>query len=186
MPPLLLSYLLPSPPPPPLCCPHPLFLRSQALSGDSTVNPSLGRLVLQCLCPALHSLLTDGLRPHQSDLISGRRPNSAWGLVQASTRPGSQRRPTETHLTFTRVRICPAGLRLFIIICFKPCVCVCVFYLCTRTTVTDNCWSFDLKCFPFSSQVLKPRRCSTSKFGWWSCHSSVRANTASTHSSSVS
>lgn len=62
----------------------------KALSGDSTVNPSLGRLVLQCLCPALHSLLTDGLRPHQSDLIAGRRPNSAWGLVQASARPGSK------------------------------------------------------------------------------------------------
>ncbi|XP_039974600.1 RUN and SH3 domain-containing protein 1 [Xiphias gladius] len=60
----------------------------KALSGDSTINPSLGRLVLQCLCPALHNLLTDGLKPHQSDLIAGRRPNSAWGLVQASTRPG--------------------------------------------------------------------------------------------------
>nr|XP_040020703.1 iporin-like isoform X2 [Gasterosteus aculeatus aculeatus] len=60
----------------------------KALSGDGTINPSLGRLVLQCLCPALHCLLTDGLKPHQSDLIAGRRPNSAWGLVQASTRPG--------------------------------------------------------------------------------------------------
>ncbi|XP_041708180.2 iporin-like isoform X2 [Coregonus clupeaformis] len=63
-------------------------LVQKALSGDSSVNPSLGRLVLQCLCPALRSLLSDGLKPHQSDLISGRRPNSAWGLVQASTRPG--------------------------------------------------------------------------------------------------
>ncbi|XP_028985833.1 uncharacterized protein rusc1 isoform X3 [Betta splendens] len=61
---------------------------NQALSGDSAINPSLGRLVLQCLCPALHGLLTDGLKPHQSDLIAGRRPNSAWGLVQASTKPG--------------------------------------------------------------------------------------------------
>uniref|UniRef100_A0A8C5ET47 RUN and SH3 domain containing 1 n=1 Tax=Gouania willdenowi TaxID=441366 RepID=A0A8C5ET47_GOUWI len=60
----------------------------KTLSGDSTINPSLGRLVLQCLCPALHSLLTDGSKPHQSDLIAGRRPNSPWGLVQASTRPG--------------------------------------------------------------------------------------------------
>lgn len=68
--------------PPPLCC--------QTLSGDSTINPALGRLVLQSLCPALHSLLTDGLKPHQSDLIAGRRPNSAWGLIQASTRPGSK------------------------------------------------------------------------------------------------
>ncbi|CAB1457144.1 unnamed protein product [Pleuronectes platessa] len=60
----------------------------KALSGDSSINPSLGRLVLQCLCHALHNLLTDGLKPHQSDLIAGRRPNSAWGLVQASTKPG--------------------------------------------------------------------------------------------------
>ncbi|KAM4568796.1 uncharacterized protein rusc1 isoform 2-T2 [Fundulus diaphanus] len=60
----------------------------KALSGDSTINPSLGRVVLQCLCPALHNLLTDGLKPHQSDLIAGRRPNSAWSLVQATTRTG--------------------------------------------------------------------------------------------------
>ncbi|XP_047667322.1 uncharacterized protein rusc1 isoform X5 [Tachysurus fulvidraco] len=63
-------------------------LVQKALSGDSSVNPALGRLVLQCLCPALHNLLCDGLKPHQSDLITGRRPNSAWGLVQASTKPG--------------------------------------------------------------------------------------------------
>ncbi|CAL9705697.1 unnamed protein product [Knipowitschia caucasica] len=62
----------------------------KALSGDSAVNPSLGRLVLQCLCPALHGLLTDGLKPHHTDLIAGRRPNTAWSLVQASTRPGSK------------------------------------------------------------------------------------------------
>ncbi|XP_036395039.1 RUN and SH3 domain-containing protein 1-like [Megalops cyprinoides] len=63
-------------------------LVQKAQSGDSSINPSLGRLVLQCLCPALRSLLSDGLKPHQSDLIAGRRPNSPWGLVQASTRPG--------------------------------------------------------------------------------------------------
>ncbi|XP_067093232.1 AP-4 complex accessory subunit RUSC1 [Osmerus mordax] len=63
-------------------------LVQKALSGDSSVNPSVGRLALQCLCPALRSLLSDGLKPHQNDLISGRRPNSAWGLVQASTKSG--------------------------------------------------------------------------------------------------
>lgn len=76
------------------------LLSAQALSGDSTINPSLGRLVLQCLCPALHSLLTNGLKPHQSDLIAGRRPNSAWGLVQASTKPGSMPR---------KINICSLG-----------------------------------------------------------------------------
>lgn len=74
---------------PPKPCSLPFFSSPQALSGDSAINPSLGRLVLQCLCPALHSLLTDGLKPYQSDLIAGRRPNSAWSLVQASTRAGS-------------------------------------------------------------------------------------------------
>uniref|UniRef100_A0A3Q2ZHW1 RUN and SH3 domain containing 1 n=1 Tax=Kryptolebias marmoratus TaxID=37003 RepID=A0A3Q2ZHW1_KRYMA len=73
----------------------------KALSGDSAVNPSLGRLVLQRLCPALHSLLTDGLKPHQSDLIAGRRPNSAWGLVQATTRP-----PKTQALFNLQVRVC--------------------------------------------------------------------------------
>ncbi|XP_041961928.1 uncharacterized protein rusc1 isoform X2 [Alosa sapidissima] len=63
-------------------------LVQKALSGDSSINPTLGRLVLQCLCPSLRSLLSDGLKPHQSDLIAGRRPNSPWGLVQASTKPG--------------------------------------------------------------------------------------------------
>ncbi|XP_026855043.2 uncharacterized protein rusc1 isoform X2 [Electrophorus electricus] len=64
-------------------------LVQKALSGDSSVNPTLGRLLLQCLCPALRGLLCDGLKPHQSDLITGRRPNSPWGLVLASTKPGS-------------------------------------------------------------------------------------------------
>ncbi|XP_030605324.1 uncharacterized protein rusc1 [Archocentrus centrarchus] len=74
---------------------------NRALSGDSAINPSLGRLVLQCLCPALHSLLTDGLKPYQSDLIAGRRPNSAWSLVQASTRAGPK-----THALFNlQVRV---------------------------------------------------------------------------------
>ncbi|MBN3284007.1 RUSC1 protein, partial [Polyodon spathula] len=59
----------------------------KAQSGDSRLNPSLARLVLQALCPALRSLLSDGLKPYQSDLIVGRRRNSPWGLVEASTRP---------------------------------------------------------------------------------------------------
>ncbi|XP_066577109.1 RUN and SH3 domain containing 1 isoform X2 [Amia ocellicauda] len=59
----------------------------KAQSGDSSMNPPLARVVLQCLCPALRHLLSDGLKPHQSDLIAGRRRNSPWGLVQASTRP---------------------------------------------------------------------------------------------------
>ncbi|KAK1895810.1 RUN and SH3 domain containing protein 1 [Dissostichus eleginoides] len=59
---------------------------AQFSSSRTVVQKSLS--VNKCLCPALHSLLTDGLKPHQSDLIAGRRPNSAWGLVQASTKPG--------------------------------------------------------------------------------------------------
>ncbi|XP_037392667.1 RUN and SH3 domain-containing protein 1 isoform X4 [Pygocentrus nattereri] len=73
----------------------------KALSGDSSVNPTLGRLVLQCLCPALRDLLSDGLKPHQSDLIAGRRPNSPWGLVQASTKPG----PTTQALYSLQIKV---------------------------------------------------------------------------------
>ncbi|KAI4874815.1 hypothetical protein NFI96_005352 [Prochilodus magdalenae] len=76
-------------------------LVQKALSGDSSVNPTLGRLVLQCLCPALRDLLSDGLKPHQSDLIAGRRPNSPWGLVQASTKPG----PTTQALYSLQVKV---------------------------------------------------------------------------------
>ncbi|XP_037392666.1 uncharacterized protein rusc1 isoform X3 [Pygocentrus nattereri] len=76
-------------------------LVQKALSGDSSVNPTLGRLVLQCLCPALRDLLSDGLKPHQSDLIAGRRPNSPWGLVQASTKPG----PTTQALYSLQIKV---------------------------------------------------------------------------------
>ncbi|KAJ8289993.1 hypothetical protein GJAV_G00007520 [Gymnothorax javanicus] len=72
------------------------FKSQKARSGDSSFNPTLGRLVLQCLCPALYGLLCDGLKPHQSDLIAGRRPNSPWGLVQASTRPGPRTQALHT------------------------------------------------------------------------------------------
>ncbi|XP_051779027.1 uncharacterized protein rusc1 isoform X4 [Erpetoichthys calabaricus] len=63
-------------------------LVQKAQSGDSRLNPSLARVVLQSLCPALCCLLSDGLRPYLSDIIVGRRKNSPWGLVEASTQPG--------------------------------------------------------------------------------------------------
>ncbi|XP_039623174.1 uncharacterized protein rusc1 isoform X1 [Polypterus senegalus] len=63
-------------------------LVQKAQSGDSRLNPSLARVVLQSLCPALRCLLSDGLKPYLSDIIVGRRKNSPWGLVEASTQPG--------------------------------------------------------------------------------------------------
>ncbi|XP_058876946.1 AP-4 complex accessory subunit RUSC1-like isoform X3 [Acipenser ruthenus] len=77
-------------------------LVQKAQSGDSRLNPSLARLVLQALCPALRSLLSDGLKPYQSDLIVGRRRNSPWGLVEASTRPG----PSTQGLHLLSSRLC--------------------------------------------------------------------------------
>ncbi|XP_072346746.1 AP-4 complex accessory subunit RUSC1-like [Scyliorhinus torazame] len=58
----------------------------KAQLGDSRVNPSVGWLVWEHLCPALYTVLSDGLNPHQQDLIVGRRPNSVWSVVAASVK----------------------------------------------------------------------------------------------------
>uniref|UniRef100_UPI00398EDE19 AP-4 complex accessory subunit RUSC1 isoform X2 n=1 Tax=Pristiophorus japonicus TaxID=55135 RepID=UPI00398EDE19 len=61
----------------------------KAQLGDSRVSPLVGQLVLGGLCPALEAVVRDGLKPHQQDLIVGRRPNSPWSVVEASLKAGS-------------------------------------------------------------------------------------------------
>ncbi|XP_078064905.1 AP-4 complex accessory subunit RUSC1-like, partial [Mustelus asterias] len=58
----------------------------KAQLGDSRINPSVGRLVLGDLCPALYAILSDGLNPYKQDLIVGRRPNTLWSVVEASVK----------------------------------------------------------------------------------------------------
>ncbi|XP_041035659.1 uncharacterized protein LOC121272890 [Carcharodon carcharias] len=65
----------------------------KAQLGDSRVNPSVGRLVLGDLCPALYTVLHDGLNLYQQDLILGRRPNSPWSVVEASVKAGPSLKP---------------------------------------------------------------------------------------------
>ncbi|KAJ0019668.1 hypothetical protein NQD34_007237, partial [Periophthalmus magnuspinnatus] len=60
--------------------------------GNSWVSPNVGHLILKYLCPALHSLLTDGLKPYVRDLIIGQRRCGPWSLVEASTQPGPSTR----------------------------------------------------------------------------------------------
>lgn len=65
----------------PLCC-------LQAQLGDSRLSPDVGHLVLTTLCPALHALVADGLKPFRKDLITGQRRSSPWSVVEASVKPG--------------------------------------------------------------------------------------------------
>ncbi|KAM9686543.1 AP-4 complex accessory subunit RUSC1 isoform 2-T2 [Trichechus inunguis] len=60
--------------------------------GDSRLSPDVGHLVLTTLCPALHALVADGLKPFRKDLITGQRRSSPWSVVEASVKPGSSTR----------------------------------------------------------------------------------------------
>ncbi|XP_066465003.1 AP-4 complex accessory subunit RUSC1 [Eleutherodactylus coqui] len=71
----------------------------KAQLGDSRLSPVLGYLILNHLCPSLYSLLGDGLKPYQKDVIVGRKRLSTWSLVEASTKTG----PETMHLLFTKV-----------------------------------------------------------------------------------
>ncbi|XP_075048545.1 AP-4 complex accessory subunit RUSC1 [Mixophyes fleayi] len=60
----------------------------KAQLGDSRLSPTLGYLILNHLCPSLYSLLGDGLKPFQKDVIIGRRWLSPWSVVEASIKTG--------------------------------------------------------------------------------------------------
>nr|XP_004667312.2 RUN and SH3 domain-containing protein 1 isoform X1 [Jaculus jaculus] len=64
-------------------------LVQKAQLGDSRLSPDVGHLVLTTLCPALHALVADGLKPFRKDLITGQRRSSPWNVVEASVKPGS-------------------------------------------------------------------------------------------------
>lgn len=64
--------------------------RLQAQLGDSRLSPDVGHLVLTTLCPALHALVADGLKPFRKDLITGQRRSSPWSVVEASVKPGGR------------------------------------------------------------------------------------------------
>ncbi|XP_014647447.1 PREDICTED: RUN and SH3 domain-containing protein 1 isoform X3 [Ceratotherium simum simum] len=66
-----------------------LVQKVKAQLGDSRLSPDVGHLVLTTLCPALHALVADGLKPFQKDLITGQRRSSPWSVVEASVKPGS-------------------------------------------------------------------------------------------------
>uniref|UniRef100_A0A7M4E655 RUN domain-containing protein n=1 Tax=Crocodylus porosus TaxID=8502 RepID=A0A7M4E655_CROPO len=64
-------------------------LVQKAQLGDSQLSPDVGYLLLRTLCPALHALVGDGLKPFQKDIITGQRRSSPWSVVEASVKPGS-------------------------------------------------------------------------------------------------
>ncbi|XP_045838367.1 AP-4 complex accessory subunit RUSC1 isoform X3 [Meles meles] len=68
----------------------------KAQLGDSRLSPDVGHLVLSTLCPALHALVADGLKPFRKDLITGQRRSSPWSVVEASVKPGASSRSLGT------------------------------------------------------------------------------------------
>ncbi|XP_066893820.1 AP-4 complex accessory subunit RUSC1 isoform X5 [Kogia breviceps] len=66
-----------------------LVQKVKAQLGDSRLSPDVGHLVLTTLCPALHALVADGLKPFWKDLITGQRRSNPWSVVEASVKPGS-------------------------------------------------------------------------------------------------
>uniref|UniRef100_A0A8C5STU7 RUN domain-containing protein n=1 Tax=Laticauda laticaudata TaxID=8630 RepID=A0A8C5STU7_LATLA len=71
-------------------------LVQKAQLGDSQLTPNVGYLILNTLCPALHALVGDGLKPFQKDVITGHRPSSPWSVIEASARPGPHTRSFTT------------------------------------------------------------------------------------------
>uniref|UniRef100_G3U0H4 Farnesyl pyrophosphate synthase n=1 Tax=Loxodonta africana TaxID=9785 RepID=G3U0H4_LOXAF len=71
-------------------------LVQKAQLGDSRLSPDVGHLVLTTLCPALHALVADGLKPFRKDLITGQRRSSPWSVVEASVKPGCSTRSLGT------------------------------------------------------------------------------------------
>ncbi|XP_068108692.1 AP-4 complex accessory subunit RUSC1 isoform X2 [Hyperolius riggenbachi] len=71
----------------------------KAQLGDSRLSPKLGYLILNNLCPSLYSLIGDGLKSFQKDVIIGRRRLSPWNLVEVSTKSGLE----SLHVLFYKV-----------------------------------------------------------------------------------
>ena len=57
------------------------------LLGSTAESEEVGRLVVDQLCPALHAVLLDGLRPLIRSFF-GRVKNSAWKVVEDSIELG--------------------------------------------------------------------------------------------------
>uniref|UniRef100_H3DD33 RUN and SH3 domain containing 2 n=1 Tax=Tetraodon nigroviridis TaxID=99883 RepID=H3DD33_TETNG len=73
----------------------------KAKLGNSWVSPNVGHLILKYLCPALHEVLQDGLKPYVLDLIIGQRRCQPWSLAEASTQLGPSTRVL--HSLFSKV-----------------------------------------------------------------------------------
>ncbi|KAM6902987.1 AP-4 complex accessory subunit RUSC2 [Xenentodon cancila] len=73
--------------------------------GNSSYSPTIAGLVLEHLCPAIQSILDDGLRDHKLDFIIGQRRNHSWSVVEISTRIGPSTRVLVSLVS--KIRTCP-------------------------------------------------------------------------------
>ena len=64
-----------------------IFWMLQAQIASTAYSPEVGRLLLKHLCPAVHALLLDGLKPQVRSLF-GKMKNSIWKVVEDSSELG--------------------------------------------------------------------------------------------------
>lgn len=100
----------------------------QAKLGNSWVSPNVGHLILKYLCPALHEVLQDGLKPYVLDLIIGQRRCQPWSLVEASTQLGESTVDVQLNTIFS----------LYIFIFYVLRMMVCLFQVLPRVLSTAS------------------------------------------------
>ncbi|XP_026862230.2 iporin [Electrophorus electricus] len=70
--------------------------------GNSLLCPSISKLVLGQLCPAIRNILQDGLKAFKHDLVVGQQHNKPWSVVEASSQPGPSTRVLHSLVSVVR------------------------------------------------------------------------------------
>ncbi|KAL1266843.1 hypothetical protein QQF64_002518 [Cirrhinus molitorella] len=70
--------------------------------GNSSLCTTISHLVLKQLYPAIQNILQDGLKAFKLDLIVGQRRNKLWNVVEATARPGSSPRLSDSLVSVVK------------------------------------------------------------------------------------
>ncbi|XP_016102692.1 iporin isoform X1 [Sinocyclocheilus grahami] len=70
--------------------------------GNSLLCTTISNLVLKQLYPAIQNILQNGLKAYKLDLIIGQRRNKLWNVVEATARPGSSTRLSDSLVSVVK------------------------------------------------------------------------------------